>query len=806
MRIRTFTPKARLYCSKGMLGFGSNNQLYGIIYKHFNRTMKRIITFVCFAALLFNVHAQENAQWITAGESQSATNTWLSFRKDFKVDTIAEKVIARIAVDSKYWLWINGEMVVFEGGAKRGPNPTDTYFDELDLARYLKKGQNSVAILLWYFGKEGFSHNSSGKAGLFFDAKGDNGFRLTSDKTWKARIHPAYFTPGPPVPNFRLSESNIGFDARVDIKKWTEQSYKGASSWPSTKVCGAEGAAPWNSLRHRIIPLWKDFGLKDYTKTELKSGILVDTLVCWLPYNAQITPYLKVESESGDRIVLMTDNYQGGGPYNVRAEFIAAKGLQTYESFGWMNGHRVWYIVPKTTKVIEVKYRETAYNTEVTGVFNCNDPFFNTLWTKACRTLLVTMRDTYMDCPDRERSQWWGDEVNESGEAFFALNPQSALLMKKGMYELIGWQKKDGSLFSPIPSSNWDMELPEQMLAAIGQYGFWNYYLNTGDKKPMEDLYEGVLRYLKVWEINADGSIKFRKTAWNWGDWGTNIDKEGLYNAWYYLALKGAKNMAVLLRKESDAMEMERKMMRLKEAFNANFWNGNAYRHPGYKENTDDRLQALAVVSGLADNDKYAAIFEVLKTQEYASPYMEKYVTEALFMMGYGTYGLQRMKKRFSEMVNNTYYTTLYEGWGIGANGFGGGSTNHAWSGGGLTILAQYVCGVAPVDAGFSTFSVLPQPAGLENASLKMLSVKGTIEVKFNVEKKVFNLHITAPENTQVIAGVPRQGVKTIRCNKKIIWQAGKFKQPNGIETMNDHSNFITFKLPAGDWAIVATN
>lgn len=782
----------------------SRNFCYSAIYKNFYPTMKKIITITIFLVLLLNVQAQEFAQWITASESQSATNTWLCFRKDFQITNLPTEVITRIAVDSKYWMWINGELVVFEGGVKRGPNPSDTYFDEIDIAKYLKNGQNSVAILLWYFGKDGFSHNSSGKAGLFFDAKGNNGFSLTSDKSWKARIHPAYFTLGQPLPNFRLSESSIGFDARADIKKWTDETYKGESSWPYAKVCGAEGISPWNKLQHRIIPLWKDFGLMDYTKTELRSGILVDTLVCWLPYNAQITPYLKVESEAGSRIVIMTDNYKGGGSYNVRAEYIATKGLQAYESFGWMNGHRVWYIVPKSTKIIEVKYRETAYNTEISGTFNCNDMFFNNLWTKACRTLMVTMRDTYMDCPDRERSQWWGDEVNESGEAFYALDPQSALLMKKGMYELIGWQKKDGSLYSPIPSSNWDKELPEQMLAAIGQYGFWNYYMNTGDKKPIEDLYEGVIRYLSVWNINADGTIKYREAAWNWGDWGTNIDKHGLYNAWYYLALKGARNMAVLLQKETDVLEIERKMQNLKKAFNTNFWNGKAYRHPDYKENTDDRLQALAVVSGLAESDKFPAIFEVLKTQEYASPYMEKYVSEALFMMGYGNYGLLRMKKRFSEMVNDTCFTTLYEGWGIGKDGFGGGTTNHAWSGGGLTILAQYVCGIAPVEAGFSTFSVLPQPAGLLQAQIKMTSVKGNIEVAFTDKKNLFTLKIVAPENTQVIAGIPKQGISKIMCNNKVVWLKGKYLRSNVVESLPDSTLFIKFKLPAGVWSIYA--
>ncbi len=32
------------------------------------------------------------------------------------------------------------------------------------------------------------------------------------------------------------------------------------------------------------------------------------------------------------------------------------------------------------------------------------------------------MRDTYMDCPDRERAQWWGDEVNEVRRGVYSLS------------------------------------------------------------------------------------------------------------------------------------------------------------------------------------------------------------------------------------------------------------------------------------------------------------------------------------------------------------------------------------------------
>ena len=52
-------------------------------------------------------------------------NTWACFRKIINIDSEEdiENIKAKIAVDSKYWLYINGEIVLKEGGLKRGEKP-----------------------------------------------------------------------------------------------------------------------------------------------------------------------------------------------------------------------------------------------------------------------------------------------------------------------------------------------------------------------------------------------------------------------------------------------------------------------------------------------------------------------------------------------------------------------------------------------------------------------------------------------------------------------------------------------------------
>lgn len=735
-------------------------------------------------------------------ESQSAANTWLGYRREFQLDAVPAPSKIRIAVDSKYWLWVNGELAVFEGGLKRGPNPTDTYYDEVDVARYLKAGDNVIAVLVWYFGKDGFSHKSSGRAGLLLDS----GFGLISDGNWQCTVLPAYGTAGEPYPNFRLPESSIRYDARKDRGAWYAPGYAGRLA--QAQVIGRAGDHPWHALVKRPIPQWKDYGLRPFdaapTFPFISRG---DTIVLPLPYNAQITPYLEVEAEAGETITMFTDNYltyHGSAP-NVRAEYVTKDGVQHYESLGWMNGHHVYYVIPEGIRVLELKYRETGYDAEFAGSFTCDDPFYNRLWEKSLRTLYLNIRDTYMDCPERERAQWTGDAVNQSGQAFYALSTSSHAMSRKWLRELIGWQETDGSIYAPVPAGNWVKELPCQSTASIGYYGLWNYYLHSGDRQTLADLYDGARRYLSLWEDAGDGTVKMRMGGWTWGDWGDNRDMLLIYNLWYYLGLKGMHASALELGREADAAGYAALMTRFGTAFNARYWTGSAYRNPAYTGETDDRVQAMAVVAGIAGKDKYPAIFTVFQQEEHASPYMEKYVFEAMFLMGYGREALERHKRRFSPMVNDDRFTTLFEGWGIGSDGYGGGTVNHAWSGGGLIVLSQYVCGVAPLEPGYKLFQIIPQPGSIRQAAAVVPSVAGGIRSAYRVEGNRFTLEATVPKGTRAVLGVGDQ-YRSVRINGVEVYRRGRFVSNALAEQVPGLSRegYRLLAVPEGEWVVEA--
>lgn len=712
------------------------------------------------SALLMGVSAfpaEWKGEWIQAVDCENRPNTWQMFRKTVEVRKVPKTLKARIAVDSKYWMWINGELVVYEGGLKRGPSPAGTYYDVVDLAPHLQKGQNTIAILMWFFGKQGFSHKSSGVGALLFDAQSRQ-LDIVSDGTWQAQVYRAFGDTGEPLPNYRLPESNIRFDGRKDLGPW----YKPGSNvtLPQAKVFDAKAEnATYGELVERPTPLFVH-QKKQYVSTRFDENTRI--LHCRMPYNGQVCPTLKVEADRDGLIIDMrTEDYVIGKENSIRGEYVTRRGVQEYEALGWMNGNEVQYRIPEGVKVIDVGYVESGYDTQIVGGFRCNDPFFNELWKRSARTMYVNMRDTYFDCPDRERSQWWGDVVNDIQESFYTLSRSSWQIVNKGIYELFNWQRADGTIFAPVPAGNWNKELPCQMLMSVGWYGIYTQYYYTGDSSFVRPVYNRLHRYLHdVWKIDDRGHVDVRKGGWSWADWGDHIDLELLTNEWYYLALKAEREFARQLNLKEDIQKITGLMQRMAGNFEKLYWTGNDFRSASYKEKaSDDRAQALAVLCGFVTEDKYPKLMEIFKSSFYSSPLLELYVQQALFKMGEGTYALERARKQYSLMLSFKDQTTLFEGW-TPSN-----SINHAWSSGMTVVMGRDVCGIEPTSPGFRTFRVKPQMAGLTDVETNCETPYGFIRLHLQKTGSAVNVDLTVPRGTRatVEVGSGRKVVKAGR-------------------------------------------
>ncbi|MCT4588142.1 MAG: alpha-L-rhamnosidase N-terminal domain-containing protein [Carboxylicivirga sp.] len=700
----------------------------------------------------------EQAQWISYPNFEHSANQWFQFRKVLELSKQPTELKTKIAADSKYWLYINGELVVFEGQLKRGPNPADTYYDEVDLAPYLHKGKNTIAALVWYFGREGFSHKDSKQMGFFVEND-----LCATDSTWKISKAAAYQSTGNPQGNYRLPESNLRYDASKAQDNWMKVDFDD-SKWVFAKSKGVNGVAPWNKLLKRPIPFFKTFRLhkaKDYKK----EGNIIKVK---LPYNMQYHAYLKVKSPAGKLIKIDPDNLRSLNDVPLRGEYITKEGEQEYLHLPWLSGHEIHFTIEDGIEVLELGYMESGYDTEFDGTFEVADEYLVRYFEKAQRTLYVNMRDTYFDCPDRERAQWIGDGIILMEESFYLLDSKAIDLSRKMLNELLDWQRADSTMYGPIPAGNWHNELPQQILAAVGNYGFGNYYRYTGDQEMLAKAYPHIKKYLDLWKVADDGTVPFRRGGWTWGDWGSQIDRELAEHIWVYIALDNLSFMADNLGKADEASVYRKKMEAIKARVNKVYWTNEGYRSTTFKEETDDRGNALAVISGIVDEAKYPVIIDLFKKVEHASPYMEKYVMEALFKMNEGKFAIERFKKRYANMVNHPTCTTLWEFWNYGA------SVNHAWSGGPLSIFYKNIAGIQPSKPGFEEFTVYPDLIGLDALKCGFSTVKGNVSLEIKSANNATNLVLEVPQNSQAILRIPLSAENVIFSNKDAVSEVDK--------------------------------
>ena len=684
------------------------------------------------------------AHWI--GPVVSSTNLWLCYRKTFPLTGQPGNAVARIAVDSKYWLWVNGQMVVREGELKREPNPTDTWYDQIDLAPFLQAGSNTIAVLQWYFGKTGFSHTNSGTAGFLFEMNADR-TQVDSDTSWRVATNTAFqLATVVPQPDYRLSESSLRYDMRLDPGDWTNADFDD-SGWSTPTDWGPVVGSRWGKLWLRDLPFWQELPLQNFASVSV-SGTNPVVWTCYLPVNEQFTPWLDVSNATGGQIITIVPDSVAvtGSPGD---EYVTAAGRQSFEFPNWISGNLVQFTVPAGVTVYGLQFRPHLADTQRDGSFSCDDPFFNTLWDKAANTLGVNMQDTWGE--SRERANWIGDTSLILGQAPYAYDPLVELISRKCLLDLVHWQRPDQTLFAPAPAN--DKELPVQVLAAVGQYGVMRYYRNTGDLALLQQCYPAIKEYLlNVWQTNSTGLVIHRDGQWDWEDWGNNIDEPLLDNTWYLLALDAAAEMAPLVGQPGDAASYLSRAQGIRNQFNASFWTASGYRSPTNTSFTDERGNAMAVLAGLSSPSQAPVLRSVLMTNQNCSPYMEKYVLEALFELGYPDDALARMRSRYSAMVGNSV-TTLWELFPA-TGGF-----NHGWSSGPLGLLDEDVAGITPTSPGCATFDVRPALGTTLNcANANVPSPYGMISISAARDDMFYRLSVRVPPGSSGQAFQPLNG------------------------------------------------
>ncbi|MER7540407.1 family 78 glycoside hydrolase catalytic domain [Streptomyces sp. NPDC097704] len=190
--------------------------------------------------------------WIGAGpapvpdlDDAVTGNAWgrgfsrVMFRKEIRLESVPKRVLLRLTADSRFVLMINGEEV------GRGPvraQPRRWRYEEFDVARFLRAGKNTVAVLVTYYGTStSWWHPAppeggiNGDACLVLEARADDSLLLTTDDTWRVHRSTAWSTvaaSGVPCEVLDARELPTGWALPgFDDNSWSEATVLTARHW-----------------------------------------------------------------------------------------------------------------------------------------------------------------------------------------------------------------------------------------------------------------------------------------------------------------------------------------------------------------------------------------------------------------------------------------------------------------------------------------------------------------------------------------------------------------------------------------------
>ena len=727
------------------------------------------------------------ANWIWT--ESCAEDSYVAFRKTFTLEQAVPTATAFISAADKYVLWVNGELVVLDGSLKRGPTPYDSYYDTVELTN-LKQGENTIALLVAFNGRSGDGSivpvlvdeegDEYTQAGLIFELDA-GGTTICSDSSWKAARHTGYknrVTAGADYPGYSqssmLAERNVYFDARDDLGDFMAEGYND-SEWEDATPVSKAGDLPFGDLYSAMIQPIRFQDIVDFSNSASYVGTPLTqdtTLVLDLPGNIQFTPYFELEAPAGKKLTFYTDTYTDKQELpNFKDTYVTAEGTQRYENYPWRSGSKLIMEAEAGVTFTRLGYRASGFNGEQVGSFTSSDPGLDQLWQESLNTLAICMRDTYMDCPERERGPYMGDASNEIDAALYSYDQGGLDLTKKAILACVAWTRADGAIPSRAPSVK-PQEIPNQSL--IFMTSVYHYWLHSGDRETAEAYCNAFLNYLRLVEME-NGLPVYRDGSWTWDDWGDRIDTQLLQTGIYYYALNVTKSLANDLGITEGAEFLDERMDSMRENWRAVYYTEEGFKSPDSKY-VDDRANAMLALSGLAGEEDWPLITDVIMSTYQASPFIEKYVLEALCAMGRVDLALQRMRDRYAPMLKDEY-DTLWET-------FDGetGTVNHGWTAAPLYILSKYAAGIRPTQAGFEAYEIAPGNA-LDSFHCTVWTPKGEITVELETAAAEKTLTVTAIDAAGTII-VPEDmgtdfivsgGDCEIDGNRISVAQAGKY-------------------------------
>ncbi len=396
------------------------------------------------------------------------------------------------------------------------------------------------------------------------------------------------------------------------------------------------------------------------------------------------------------------------------------------------------------------------------GSFKCSNSMINNIYNVSKYTLRVCMKESYEDCPLREKAQYIGDLRVGALMNYYAFG--DILLVSKGLRQFAMEQRSDGWFKSISPGST-DHNIVDYL--PVWVMAVWDYYVYTGDNDFLNDVYENIKKLLQ-WlgsHANHDGLLEKRPEWWIFLDWG-NTKKNGIVTGLqcvYYKSLVDAANIAHVLGLNDDRIYFLEKAFVVKKSINKYLWSETegafcdcVQSFNNEKSGLSIQTNCFAVLFDIADDRKKHAIRNFISERRYQpikTGYFKLYELDALFKLGLYKEFLDGFK--FWEGMIILGATTFWETFDLTELKIPDVSLCHGWSAAPLYLLPSRILGVVPRKPGFKKFEIRPRIMGFDRIEGSIPTKYGSIVVIFQRIDGGASLVCEIPAGTQATILIP---------------------------------------------------
>lgn len=618
-----------------------------------------------------------NSEWIWNSDKYSE-NEYVEFYDKLYWEN--GNVVLNISVRGDYTLFVNGE---YAASNQYGDFEHYKVYDEIDITKYLEKGENKIAILVWYFGKSGQRYFTE-KPGLIYEIINDNNVVNCSSTATLSRKSRAYKSGINKKISIQLGYSFL-YDANEEdnwiygelkgfgnscVISGTKEFYKRPIKKQITGEMVTGKVSDLGNNRY-VIDLGKEIvglcSFSIFSKKSQKLNVSYGELLC----DGHVKRYISDRDFSFD--------------------YIAKEGENTYTNYMLRLAGR--FLEIESEYPVDIKYvgiLPQEYPVKVKDV-KFESELDNRIYDICLNTLKLCMMEHYVDCPWREQCLYAFDSRNQILSGYVAFSDGNFEYARANLLLMSKDEREDGLMSMCFPSNN-KLVIPSFSLHYI--LAVKEYIENSGDLTLAEEVFEKTESVIKVFVNNIKDGLVHNFTGenyWTFYDWTefANIDCKNiqetdfLLNSLFVIALDAFDVICNKIKRENIYKGIREQIA---ENAKEKFFNEETglFFISTPDEKPTEFANSLAVISKIADRETAERICEKLAGGSLfeATLSMKPFKYDALLL-----YDKNKYKDAVLEEIRKTYKVMLDSGsstvWEVieGASAFdNAGSLCHGWS------------------------------------------------------------------------------------------------------------------------------